>query len=75
VDVTGVFHNASTRFAGSYWYGLGSEIGISNGKLHTRALMGMHGLTTYKYKSRGTGQTVGAYKSEKKFRTGRSSYT
>jgi glutamate-5-semialdehyde dehydrogenase len=61
VDAAGVYHNVSTRFADGYRYGLGSEVGISNSKLHARGPMGMEGLTTYKYKLVGNGQIVSTY--------------
>jgi glutamate-5-semialdehyde dehydrogenase len=56
VDCAAVYHNASVRFTDGGEFGLGAEIGIGTGKLHSRGPLGTSSLVTNKWFIEGNGQ-------------------
>ena len=56
VDAGAVLVNASTRLHAGDSFGMGSDVGLSVGKLHAKGPIGLEQLTCEKYVAFGSGQ-------------------
>ena len=56
VDASAVFVNASSRLHAGESFGVGSDIGLSGGRLHAKGPIGLEQLTCEKYVAFGSGQ-------------------